>query len=49
MIHPIEIYVSQPARSIAFWTPFVQKLGDEPERWSGGMNYIDGDGDLCFL
>lgn len=49
MIHHIEIYVSDLARSIAFWTPFLQKLDYEPERWSGGMNYIDGDGYLCFL
>jgi catechol 2,3-dioxygenase-like lactoylglutathione lyase family enzyme len=39
MIHHIEIYVSGLERSIVFWTPFMQMLGYEADRWDGGMNY----------
>ncbi len=49
MIHHIEIYVSDLEKSIGFWTPFMERLGFESERWSGGMNYIYGDTYLCFL
>ncbi|QDU69978.1 VOC family protein [Engelhardtia mirabilis] len=50
MLHHIEIYVSDLERSIAFWTPFMAKLGYAPDRWSGGMNYVkDGLAYLCFL
>lgn len=50
MIHHVEIYVSDLERSIKFWTPLMEKLGYEPDRWSGGMNYVkEGDGYLCFL
>lgn len=49
MIHHIEIYVGKLERSIAFWTPFLERLGYEAERWSGGMNYIQGETYLCFL
>jgi catechol 2,3-dioxygenase-like lactoylglutathione lyase family enzyme len=50
MLHHIEIYVSDLDRSIAFWTPFMAKLGYEAERWSGGMNYVKvGEGYFCFL
>lgn len=50
MLHHIEIYVSDLDRSIEFWTPFMEKLGYEADRWSGGMNYvIDGQAYLCFL
>lgn len=38
-------------RSIKFWTPFMKRLGYEPERWSEGMNYVTGEHDpyLCLL
>lgn len=50
MLHHLEIYVSDLERSIAFWTPFMEKLGYEAERWSEGMNYLKGEeGYLCFL
>jgi catechol 2,3-dioxygenase-like lactoylglutathione lyase family enzyme len=50
MLHHIEIYVSDLERSLAFWTPFMQQLGYEAERWSGGMNYLrDDEAYLCFL
>lgn len=51
MLHHVEIYVSELERSAAFWTPFMQHLGWEAERWSGGINYVQGPHDpyLCFL
>ncbi|MGY4531117.1 catechol 2,3-dioxygenase-like lactoylglutathione lyase family enzyme [Pseudomonas sp. TE3786] len=50
MLHHIEIYVSDLERALAFWTPFMQLLGYEQERWSGGMNYInDKQAYFCFL
>ena len=50
MLHHIEIYVSDLERSIAFWTPFMDRLGYEADRWSGGMNYVkEGAAYLCFL
>jgi catechol 2,3-dioxygenase-like lactoylglutathione lyase family enzyme len=51
MLHHIEIYVSDLERAIQFWTPFMQRLGYEAERWSEGMNYIaDERGPyLCLL
>lgn len=50
MLHHVEIYVSDFERSIAFWTPFLAHLGYEPDRWSGGMNYVKADeAYLCFL
>jgi catechol 2,3-dioxygenase-like lactoylglutathione lyase family enzyme len=50
VLHHIEVYVSNLARSVAFWTPFMQLLGYEPDPWSGGMNYVrDGAAYLCFL
>ena len=49
MIHHIEIYVSDLERSIAFWTPFLGKLGYQPDRWTDGMNYVQGETYLCFL
>jgi catechol 2,3-dioxygenase-like lactoylglutathione lyase family enzyme len=49
MIHHIEIYVSDLERAIGFWTPFMQMLGYEPDRWEGGMNYVQGETYLCFL
>ncbi|MEZ4649371.1 MAG: VOC family protein [Candidatus Eisenbacteria bacterium] len=50
MIHHVEIYVSDLERSILFWTPLMERLGYEPDRWSGGMNYENGESTyLCFL
>jgi catechol 2,3-dioxygenase-like lactoylglutathione lyase family enzyme len=51
MLHHIELYVSDLERSIAFWTPFMEKLGYEAERWSEGMNYFAGEQDpyICLL
>ncbi|MCE7938394.1 hypothetical protein DCC79_05270 [bacterium] len=40
MLHHIELYVSDLERSIGFWTPLMEKLGYEAERWSGGMSYL---------
>ncbi len=45
MIHHIELYVSDLERTIEFWTPFMQQLGYEDERWSDGVNYIAGEED----
>ena len=50
MLHHIEIYVSDLERSVSFWTPFMERLGYEPDRWSEGMNYVkEGQAYLCFL
>jgi catechol 2,3-dioxygenase-like lactoylglutathione lyase family enzyme len=51
MLHHIELYVSDLERSIRFWTPLMTKLGYEAERWSGGMNYLAGEGEpyVCLL
>lgn len=45
MIHHIELYVGDLDRSIAFWTPFTERLGYRSDRWSGGINYRRGDAD----
>ncbi len=51
MLHHVEIYVSDLERSAVFWTPFMQHLGYEEDRWAGGINYVRGEGEtyLCFL
>lgn len=50
MLHHVEIYVSELERSIAFWSPFMSRLGYEADRWSGGMNYVkQGEAYFCFL
>jgi len=51
MLHHIELYVSDLERSIKFWTPFMELLGYEAERWSEGINYFAGEEDpyLCLL
>lgn len=48
MLHHVELYVSDLERSIAFWTPFMGLLGYEPERWSGGINYVRGETETYF-
>jgi catechol 2,3-dioxygenase-like lactoylglutathione lyase family enzyme len=51
MLHHVELYVSDLARSVAFWTPLMAILGYEADAWSGGMNYLRGPDDtyLCLL
>ena len=50
MLHHVEIYVSDLERSIAFWSPFMQQLGYEADRWSEGMNYLkEGEAYFFFL
>jgi catechol 2,3-dioxygenase-like lactoylglutathione lyase family enzyme len=50
MLHHVEIYVSDLRKSIQFWAPFMQLLGYEAEKWSGGINYLkDGQSYFCFL
>ncbi|QPF74856.1 hypothetical protein G8A07_19325 [Roseateles sp. DAIF2] len=49
MLHHIEIYVSDLERSIAFWSPLMERLQYESERWSGGINCGQGHTYLCFL
>ncbi len=51
MLHHIELYVSDLERSVAFWTPLMNFLGLEEERWSGGVNYVRGQSEtyLCLL
>ncbi|QDV05139.1 Glyoxalase/Bleomycin resistance protein/Dioxygenase superfamily protein [Planctomycetes bacterium Poly30] len=50
MLHHVEIYVADLERTLSFWTHFMERLGYEPDRWSGGMNYRRGDDPyLSFL
>jgi catechol 2,3-dioxygenase-like lactoylglutathione lyase family enzyme len=51
MLHHIELYVSDLDSSISFWTPLMERLGYEAERWSDGMNYFSAEGEpyLCLL
>ena len=51
MLHHIELYVSDLDQAIKFWTPFLEKLGYEAERWSEGMNYFTAEAGpyLCLL
>jgi catechol 2,3-dioxygenase-like lactoylglutathione lyase family enzyme len=51
LLHHVEIYVADLARSMAFWEPFMERLGYEVERWSGGVTFVlEGqDPYLCFL
>lgn len=50
MLHHVEIYVSDLGRSMAFWTPFMEKLGYEADHWSGGVNFVkEGEAYFCFL
>ncbi len=48
MLHHVELYVADLARSTAFWTPFMDMLGYQAEQWSGGMNYVRGVEDTYF-
>ncbi len=51
MLHHVELYVRDLERSIAFWTPFMGLLGYAEERWSRGVNYLDGERDpyVCLV
>lgn len=51
MLDHVELYVSDLERSLAFWTPLMERLGYEAERWSDGMNYIRSEGEpyLCLI
>jgi len=51
MLDHIELYVSDLERSVSFWTPLMELLGYEADRWSGGMNYVGAEGQpyLCLL
>lgn len=51
ILHHIELYVGNLERSIEFWTPFMEKLGHQAERWSERINYIIGENEpyLCLL
>jgi catechol 2,3-dioxygenase-like lactoylglutathione lyase family enzyme len=51
MLHHVELYVTDLDRSISFWTPFMERLGYQGERWSEGMNYVAGEEDpyICLL
>ena len=45
MLHHIELYVSDLERAIEFWTPLMELLGCDAERWSEGMNYFGTEGE----
>jgi catechol 2,3-dioxygenase-like lactoylglutathione lyase family enzyme len=51
VLHHVELYVSDLERSMVFWEPFMERLGYRVERWSGGVNFVQGPEDayLCFL
>jgi catechol 2,3-dioxygenase-like lactoylglutathione lyase family enzyme len=51
VIHHIELCVADLERSVAFWAPFIELLGGEAERWSGGVNLLRGEAEpyVCLL
>jgi catechol 2,3-dioxygenase-like lactoylglutathione lyase family enzyme len=50
MLHHVELYVSDLARSLAFWEPFLRQLGyHESQRWSEGVSFMFGKTYLCFV
>ena len=48
MLHHVELYVTDLARSVAFWRPFMGLLGYATEPWSGGVNFVRGAEDTYF-
>ena len=48
MLHPVELYVGDLEKSVAFWQPFMGMLGYEMERWSGGVNFVRGEEETYF-
>jgi len=50
VLRHVEIFVRDLERSAAFWAPFMSLLGDQDERWSGGMDDVqEAQAYLCFL
>ena len=50
MLHHVELYVSNLARSLAFWVPLLDQLGyHESQRWSEGVSFMFGETYLCFV
>ena len=51
MLHHVELYVRDLERSTSFWTPFMSLLGYAEERWSQGVNYLQGEQDpyVCLV
>jgi len=50
MLHHLELYVADLDRSLAFWMPFLQRLGyQESQRWPEGVCYLLGATYLCFV
>jgi catechol 2,3-dioxygenase-like lactoylglutathione lyase family enzyme len=50
MLHHVELYVSDLARSLSFWEPFLGQLGyHKSQRWSEGVSFMFGDTYLCFV
>ena len=48
MLHHVELYVGNLEKSVAFWEPFMNILGYQMERWSGGVNFVRGEEDTYF-
>ena len=50
MLHHVELYVSDLARSLHFWTPLFGLLDyREFQRWPEGVSYMHGDTYLCLV
>ena len=50
MLHHVELYVSDLARSLRFWTPLFGLLDyREFQRWPEGVSYMHGDTYLCLV
>lgn len=50
MLHHIELYVTDLARSLRFWEPFLDQLGYQvSQRWSDGISFMLGGTYLCFV
>ena len=50
MLHHVELYVSDLARSLRFWTPVFGLLDyREFQRWPEGVSYMHGDTYLCLV
>ena len=48
MLHHVELYVGNLEKSVAFWEPFMNILGYQMERWSGGVNFVRGEEETYF-
>jgi len=50
VLHHLELYESDLARSLSFWTPFLSRLVyRESQRWAEGVSYRCGPTYLCFV